>query len=471
MVSVSIVAALAVLALTGALLVLYEWRRDFRFDFLAVFLGCYAVLYVLVPALIVLNPEFLSAAGANWASTFERLRTHAVAGAVAVCGFAVVLLATYEAVHVRGRFDGVDAHVRRFAGRVADDVDHDMLFLTGVLLLLVGAVSYVLYALSAGGVIEVLTHGQALRSGNIDERPVEPIGINFSFAKHFLRVAFLSTFVFLGVDPDSRWLRRLRLPLLAVSVVVSVATLIVYASRTHIIVFASVFAFANEFGTRVERRTVRNVALVLPAAVLVIAFARPILATVAGLEGYALGSLRRLWLEPIADLSPPFISLLVAIDNVTAESAGWGYWFSRLFVDILPGQLLGIDGVRTMNEYNTSLFGYESSTEEYTYTIAAGMLAYYYYEFYVLGTLVGGVVAGVALSLLDRFLDAVGRSSPYHVLLLYAAMMMFVGMLNGDPSNILKNNVGIVGGLALVFAVQYVNSRYVTAKKGSTVEG
>lgn len=463
MVTADTLAALALLALTGGLLVWYERRRDFRFDFLAAFLGFYGVLYVFVPAVILVRPGLLASAEANWAETFAQLRDDAVLGAGAVLAFAVVLLGTYETVYVRGRFEGVDDRVRGFAAAVADP-DHDLLFVTGVAFLLVGVVSYVLYALSAGGLIEVLTRGQALRSGFTQEGEVAALGVNFSFMKPFLRVAFLAAFVFVGVAPESPLLRRLRLPLLALSLVVSAAALVVYASRTHVVVFASAFIFLRGFGRDVGWPTVRNAALLVPAAVLVIAFLRPILASVAGLEGLGVESLRTVWLEPVVDLSPPFVSLLVALDNVTAASAGWGYWFSRLFFDILPGQLLGLDAVNTVNRHNTRLFGFESQTEEYTYTIAAGVLAYYYYEFYVLGPIIGGAVAGAGLALLDRFRDAVGRPSPYHPLFTYAAMWMIVGLLNGDPANVLKNNIGIFGGLAFVFGVQYLRTWYVRGR-------
>ena len=450
--------ALALLWTTGLLVGYAEWRRGFRIDIRSTFGAVYVLIYVLVPSVMLLWPSVLFVEETRWIPTFVELRSLSVAAAAMVFVFGATVYLTDRTLR-SSRFDWIDEYAEGFAARVTA-ADEDDLFLVACLFLLAGLVSFYLYSLSVGGVIETLLSGQAIRSGRVRESVVEPIGVNLAFMKHFLRIEFLAAYLLFALDPDRLLYRRLRRPLLAASIVASLAFLAVYAGRMVAIVFVSVFLLYRPFGTRLDRVTVRNGAILAAIGLVIIAVMRPLLSTFA-YSGNSLSNVTALSLlyEPILDISPPFVSLLVAIHHVSLLDAGWGFWFSRVFVDIVPGSLVGIESVQTVNKHNTELYGYQFQTEERTFIIASGMLAYYYYEFYALGMIVGGVLTGTVLRLLERLRNAIGRDTPYHILFVLIAMIIPNGMLNGDPANIIKNNIAIIGGITFVFLLQYFRGR------------
>ena len=90
---------------------------------------------------------------------------------------------------------------------------------------------------------------------------------------------------------------------------------------------------------------------------------------------------------------------MVAIQEFSFNEIRMGLGFLLVFLDIIPKSIIDPELIFTVNNMNTELFGFASEG----YNIPAGLLAYFYYEFYWLGIIIGCIITAIVIKYLMMY--------------------------------------------------------------------
>lgn len=434
--SIGVVLCLVLLAA----IVAFEYQRDTYVDLLFVFNGTYGILYGFAPIFVLLHPNILTTGQeVYWATSFQETQ-HVIPYATAVTlvfylSFASVYIYTRDELRTREAISDnvIIARFHRFT--------NEMWLAIGYGMVTIATISFLLYSLAFDGPISVLLQAQEIRSGNLQADGAT------TFFSYGVRLYFLAFFLFVGLNCNRQSLEQLRLAGIGIGLITSLFALVLFASRNLAIFFIASLVLMGYLTSdrKVGQRDIAIFAAMGIPIMLIILFMRPLLMVIGGQE------IQHDIFTPvyvariIQDISVPFISLLVAIENTGISQAGWGTWFGRAFIDLIPKSLLSQDMVWTAINHNTELHGIE--VDERQYSIVPGMVAYYFYELWYLAPIIGAAITGIIVATLNTAFNYLKQISGLGLMLGYLVIRSAGLMLNGDPASNLKNDSAILAAL------------------------
>lgn len=286
--------------------------------------------------------------------------------------------------------------------------------------LLIGVVSFVLYASLYGGIGELFRQSDRIRSGFVGDS-------GFVFLRHFISFITFAAWLFVAefMFGPSKTRNVNRLILVASIFVLAIVSKLVMAGRSDIIMVIVPIILAPYY---IQKRwpPLRIVLLGSIAFVTWILVGDPLFYWITyGIVPKLSLDMGSWYFRLINEFTHPFESLIVALREDQFALRG----ISDIILGIaslLPEKLLGITLPDTISSYNTLfLLG------KFESVIPPGLIAYLFYAFSILGILVGGFIFGATLSLIENWFwrlehlhnaftyqyVAIGLSFAYYVML------------------------------------------------------
>ena len=231
--SLNDILTIIILSLLIVFIAIVEIKRKKRIDFLLIFNLSYATFFAIVPIIIMIWPGFLVYdTPVNWAYHFETFRSHMLMASIYAFVFYLIFIICYKLINKK-RF------VKEQTQMKTSYVDQNTVFWAGIAFLIIGIVSFFLYSTSVGGPVSAIINAQAKRSGVIEATGA------LSFFKHFIISVYFGMFVFFTAKPGKAILRKLKIPLLIISILFSIIALFVYSGRANIIILSFAALFYN----------------------------------------------------------------------------------------------------------------------------------------------------------------------------------------------------------------------------------
>jgi|LSQX01.3.fsa_nt_gb hypothetical protein len=311
-------------------------------------------------------------------------------------------------------------------------------------MLVLGAVSYALYARAYGGFSGLLSHSIAIRSG------ISRVYNPFSFLQRFGSLTWFASYLFFGILTDKSEIDK---PIkgcrggFMISVLFSIYVLYSYAGRVGALVYFGTFLLAYVLqNARSFSRLARK--LVFVAIVFLVGLIA--IDSVLGRSSNTIGVLQLFAKE----LSFPFASYVVQLGQ--AEY--------RLFKDIVVAPLfllpkriwslkLNIDVATSFNTF--LLTGARKGEAGVTGSIPVDMLTFSYMQASIFGVVVVGFLFGGILYWLERLSRCIFPRTVQKVL--YSNFVLNVAMLSvlyGDPQHIIIRNFAMIAGLTVLSFVR-----------------
>lgn len=447
--------AITLLLLTLTLIISVEFIRKKKYDFLFIFNLTYLILFCVIPITIIINPSLLYFdIPANWAYHFEYYQHQLVSASVYVFVFYIFFILSYYLFNKRSFVNGKTKEKLL-------SINNDVIYRLGVLFLIIGIVSFFVYSMSMGGPISAITNAQLKRSGVYESGA-------FSFFKHFMKSVYFSLFIFMTIKPKNKFLRVNSKILLVTSFIFTIIVLLAYSGRANIVIMIMViFFYKNILNNKILQKKThlfKYLTFVLLFGVIA-AFFRPFMLLISGREIVFEGAdaLIQILSAIVKSLSVPFISLMVALNQFSFNDISLGLGFLQVFTDIIPSQLFSIDNGFLINNLNTELFGYQLDSRNYN--INAGLLAYFYYEFYWFGMILGGLITALFLKFANDFFRVLIGHKTFGIIMVYFMFNVPHRIIAGDQVNGFKSFLILI----IEFLILYYYVKYTRIKKANRV--
>lgn len=416
--------------------------RGLKADFLSAFVAVYAFCYAIIPLILYVDRDFFIENPVNWADKFNETPEAAPIALFISLIFLVLTLFTYLFTYSCHKSDSLSSN------RFLQFIDTNVRFF-GILFLFFGIASFLLYSTTVGGVSGALSNAQAIRSGHIQGEGV------LTFFKHFMRLSYLGCFLIFSAllrsvyNGKSVNLHDILLFILALAVCVVVAW--AYSGRANMLSFFLVFPLIGVVGKRLSFS--RSIAIlgVVALAFLVIAYMRPLIMSFGGAEQIGEFGLKFYSIidKVISAFTVPYVSLQVVISEVELSDVYFGKGFILAFFEIIPQKLFGLSNSYTINTAHTELYGYV--VDERQYTITAGLISYFFYDFWYLGIIIGAIFSGVLLRFSQMLLLNRKASAFLFIFVTYCMIKMPAYFINSDPASIIKGEFPYMVALAFMY--------------------
>lgn len=405
-----------------------ELFRKFRIDFLSIFNFSFFIMYGLVPCILTIDDKWLFVNGkVNWADQFIQYNPDSVIINFFILLFYLIFLISYIIINRISLLK--ESNLKKFPKR------SKLTFLI-ILMLLIGVVSFLLYSKTMGGPVNAIVYAQLQRSGTIKGEGV------LTFFKHFIRVVYLAVFVLIALPriftkgPKFTFLKL-------VSLSAMVIAFLVYAGRGGMIIIIAtivVYKITYQNGFVLKPKHILLITILSITSLIIIAYFRPLMYLIAGVESKFETSIFDTVISSfITSLSVPYISLLVAFNNIDINEVFAGRTILLALFDILPNRLLGLNTLYKINTFNTELFGFYIDDREYN--IVTGMIAYFFYEFHYWGFFIGAFLIGIKISIMNKLHYIFAKIPILHILSVYFVFQVPFNILAGDWAGSLKTSL------------------------------
>jgi oligosaccharide repeat unit polymerase len=433
LVTINDIYTIMLLSLTLILIVLNELTRKRKIDFLLVFNFSYAILFCIVPIIVLIYPDLLSyGTPANWAYHFAKYQDILIVSGFYTLFFYVVFMLFYKYISKKKFISGktkekVKLRTQQFDGQ-------DKLFLAGIAFLIFGIISFFIYSSTMGGPINAIKYAQLKRSGVFETTGA------LTFFKHFMKSVYFALFVFLTIKPKKKSYKAFKNILLFISIIFTIIVLMAYSGRANIIILlATLLFYKNVLNNTIliNKKQIILYMVIIIILGLISGYFRPFMLLISGRElVFDTGSSFMLMFSSIIKyFSVPITSLMVAIQEFSFNEIRMGLGFLLVFLDIIPKSIIDPELIFTVNNMNTELFGFASEG----YNIPAGLLAYFYYEFYWLGIIIGGIITAIVIKIFDDVLDCFRFNDTFGIMIVYFLIGLPIRIISGDQVGGIKS--------------------------------
>lgn len=447
--------SILVLSILLLLIVFVMITRKKRIDFLLIFNFSYIIFFVLIPIIIIISPNLLHyGTPANWAYHFDAYRNNLVSAAIYAFLFYLFFIIIYSLISKK-RF------ITKGTEKKVSMVNQDILFVFGIVFLIVGIASFFIYSTTMGGPVSAIVNAQLKRSGVF-----ETVGV-LTFFKHFMRSIYFSLFVFYTTNPNKKIYKSIRGILLLISIIFSIIVLLAYSGRANIVILlATVLFYENVLNNKIftNKGQLFKCFTFISVFGIISAFYRPFMLILSGREiiFYNAGALMSIWTSIVKAFSVPMISMMLAIEKFSFNEISMGLGIFQIFIDIIPKSIISPERVYTINNLNTELFGFVLDSRNYN--INSGLLAYFYYEFYWAGILLGSTITAIVIKISDDLIRYLRGNNTIGIMMVYFLFNLPNRIIAGDQVGGIKSLLI----LYLEFLLVFVLVKTTKTKTGST---
>ncbi|HAE61000.1 MAG TPA: hypothetical protein DCG38_01475 [Eubacteriaceae bacterium] len=422
------VSSIIIFSLILGIIIYIELKRKTKIDFLLIYNISYAMFFSIIPIATILFPDTLNyGVPANWSYHFETYHKNLLASAIFALSFYIVFVLTTRSLEKK------TFALKRIKNNIKY-IENDKIFILGIVFLLVGIGSFFIYSTTMGGPVNAIRYAQLKRSG-----VYETTGA-VTFFKHFIRSVYFALFVFLTVNSSNNKFKSIKKILLVISIVFSIIALLVYSGRANIIILlTAILLHKGIVNGNVNKKQFVSFGVIFVAFTIILVFYRPFMLFLSGREvTFAFTDFFASAVTGIIKaFSVPIISLMVAIEYISINEISFGTGFLQIFIDVIPKSIIGTDLVYTVNNYNTELFGFKLDSR--MYNINAGLLAYFFYEFYWMGVVIGGAITALVIKILDDWLMILKSNSTLGLMMVYFLFNLPNRILAGDQVGGIKS--------------------------------
>ena len=447
------VSTILLLLITLILITLIEIRRKRKIDFLLFFNLSYAIIYCIVPIISIISPDLLYyKTPANWAYHFIAYQDKLILSGFYTLFFYIFFIMFYKLL-AKTRF--ISHKTEKKIQTKIQLGSQDKIFIFGIAFLIFGVISFFIYSTTMGGCINAIKYAQLKRSGVFETTGA------LTFFKHFMKSVYFALFVFLTVKPEKKSFKALRNLFLFISIISTIIVLLAYSGRANIlIILITLLFYKNVLRNTLlinKKQIILYTALIIMFG-LIAGYYRPFMLMLSGRE-VALTSespFMIMFTAIIKYFTVPITSLMVAMQEFSFNDIFMGLGFFQVFLDIIPKSIIDPNLIFTVNNLNTELFGFSSVG----YNIPAGLLAYFYYEFYWFGIIVGGIITAIVIRLLDNILDCFRFNETFGIMLAFFLINLPIRIISGDQVSGIKSYLILyLEFIILCFSIIAANSR------------
>ncbi|WP_348827976.1 O-antigen polymerase [Halomonas sp. RT37] len=439
---ITISSVLTVLSLVIFLYCLLD--NKFRLDFYTAFVGFFVFIYFVVSFFIIANKSVFYESDANWRHILMTASGNQQAWAL-ILAFLFLIGFMFSYKSSKYLFLERGEAFYRFQRFLNDNSTF-----IGIILLFFGGMSFLLYSTTVGGIRSALFDAQAIRSGVIQGEGA------LTFFKHFMRLSYVgSFFIFSSLLFGKRNILNYSLFLVALLICTIVGW--AYAGRANFLTFLLVFFVYRLVASPIRRKDLLFLVLSISVAFFILAYMRPFIVYLSGRENEITFSAFDFFQRVMVSFSVVYTSFVAVITNLPIDDIFMGKGALLAIPNIIPKNLTGLEHFYTINNAHTELFGF--IVDERRYTITAGVLSYFFFEFYYIGLLLGAGICGAVVRLFQSYLYNTASFSALRLVLVYVIIKTPAYIVNSDPASIFVSEFPILISLLFLFIISQISRR------------